>query len=300
MFRHRKVRIPVGPINRKTAEILTDLCGEVVRIQEIRAWAPLQMVDVAGGFHITCDTDDPAFRINPILPPIPVLDVDGTANESSDDFPWPQIPIQPLPKYQYWCFDAKVKVSLKACSSFYIRAYALSYWCFRASIKAALHGCIYQPIVTTKGDIYTYSTRPIRLPVGSNGLALLADSTQATGLNWGSPSVGPQVYIQTGTTVGYPGYSITITGGGGAALIGVLDFANTGSVNPMNVDITGTDVFGNAFSDTGNAVSALADFHFDLNNPGSSTQASLNSMTVNIYDPTGITPTTWKHVLSLF
>lgn len=38
--------------------------------------------------------------------------------------------------------------------------------------------------LTTKGDIWVYSTADTRLPVGSNGFILSADSTQATGLKW--------------------------------------------------------------------------------------------------------------------
>lgn len=43
--------------------------------------------------------------------------------------------------------------------------------------------------LTTKGDLYTYSTADARLGVGTNGQVLLADSTAATGLKWGAPVV---------------------------------------------------------------------------------------------------------------
>jgi hypothetical protein len=38
--------------------------------------------------------------------------------------------------------------------------------------------------LTTKGDIYTYSTTQDRLPVGTNGQILISDSSQPTGLRW--------------------------------------------------------------------------------------------------------------------
>lgn len=38
--------------------------------------------------------------------------------------------------------------------------------------------------LTTKGDLYTFDTDNTRLPVGLNGQALVADSSQLTGLSW--------------------------------------------------------------------------------------------------------------------
>lgn len=44
--------------------------------------------------------------------------------------------------------------------------------------------------LTTKGDVYTYSTTDARLAVGANGTVLTADSAEATGLKWATPSAG--------------------------------------------------------------------------------------------------------------
>ena len=40
--------------------------------------------------------------------------------------------------------------------------------------------------LTTKGDVWVYSTLDTRLPVGTNGQVLIADSTEVTGLRWGT------------------------------------------------------------------------------------------------------------------
>lgn len=42
--------------------------------------------------------------------------------------------------------------------------------------------------LTTKGDLYTYSTTNARLGVGTNGQVLKANSATATGLEWGAAS----------------------------------------------------------------------------------------------------------------
>ena len=43
-------------------------------------------------------------------------------------------------------------------------------------------------VLTTKADLATYSTARTRLGVGSNDQVLTADSAQATGLKWATPS----------------------------------------------------------------------------------------------------------------
>lgn len=81
--------------------------------------------------------------------------------------------------------------------------------------------------LTTKGDLYTYSTTNARLGVGSNGQVLTADSAEATGLKWSSPSAGGgktliSTTTLTGSTVtlnsfsGYKDLQLIIVGAYGA------------------------------------------------------------------------------------
>ena len=56
--------------------------------------------------------------------------------------------------------------------------------------------------LTTKGDLYTFSTSDARLGVGANNTVLTADSAEATGLKWATPAGGGKVLqvIQATTT----------------------------------------------------------------------------------------------------
>ncbi len=49
--------------------------------------------------------------------------------------------------------------------------------------------------LTTKGDLYTYSTTDTRLGVGTNGQVLTADSAEASGIKWATISAGGMTLI---------------------------------------------------------------------------------------------------------
>ena len=71
-----------------------------------------------------------------------------------------------------------------------IQAYSGSAWVTKSGGSSPL---------TTKGDLYTYSTTDARLPVGTNNQILVADSTEATGLKWAAASSGKVVQIVSAT-----------------------------------------------------------------------------------------------------
>lgn len=114
--------------------------------------------------------------------------------------------------------------------------------------------------LTTKGDLYTYSTANARLPVGTDGQLLSADSTQTTGLKWITAS-------GTGTVT-----AVSVTTANGVS--GVVANPNTtpaitftlGAITPSSVaavgTVTGSNLSGTNTGDqtsvTGNAGTATA------------------------------------------
>jgi len=59
-----------------------------------------------------------------------------------------------------------------------------------------------QTPLTTKGDVFTFSTVDARLGVGANGTVLTADSAETTGLKWVAPTSGSMTLLTSGTLSG--------------------------------------------------------------------------------------------------
>jgi len=111
-----------------------------------------------------------------------------------------------------------------------------------------------QTPLTTKGDLFGFDTADARIPIGTNGQVLTADSTQSLGLKWAAASSGAMTKI-TGASVGdpsskvssfsvnscftstYTNYVIYLEVGGGGANKTFMRFRNAGSdyTNTYNV-----------------------------------------------------------------
>ena len=92
--------------------------------------------------------------------------------------------------------------------------------------------------LTTKGDVYTFSTVNARLPVGTDGQVLTADSTQTTGIKWATPSAGGSggslmSFVLEGATVPYTSIngmrSITATNTLSSVYMALLNGGSSGS-----------------------------------------------------------------------
>jgi len=78
--------------------------------------------------------------------------------------------------------------------------------------------------LTTKGDLYTFSTSDARLGVGANATILTADSAEATGMKWATPSAAGANFslLNSGGTALTGATTVTISGISGQGTIYVL------------------------------------------------------------------------------
>lgn len=91
--------------------------------------------------------------------------------------------------------------------------------------------------LTTKGDLYTFSTVDARLPVGLDTQVLIADSTQATGLKWGS-NTAPTPLGYYGQFFDYNTQVATVNNVGVPMRFGTPDIANGISVVSDGTNLT--------------------------------------------------------------
>jgi hypothetical protein len=146
--------------------------------------------------------------------------------------------------------------------------------------------------LTTKGDVYTYSTTDARLAVGANDTVLTADSTALTGLKWATPSSGMTLL----STTTLSGASTNITGISGSytnLLVLVFNVTSNTSSGQLQVQANSVSTCGSwvgqeravtaVTNSVGNGQSFLFSNNFGYTNTGG---ANGWSMLINNYAST--------------
>ncbi len=82
--------------------------------------------------------------------------------------------------------------------------------------------------LTTKGDLWVFGTTNTRLPVGTNGYALVADSSTATGLNW-APNSDANYYTSS-AAINSNIITGTVAGGGSNWSVDISGLTSVGTI----------------------------------------------------------------------
>jgi len=93
--------------------------------------------------------------------------------------------------------------------------------------------------LTTKGDVYTFSTSDARLGVGANDTVLTADSAQATGLKWATAASGGMTLIASGSLSGSTTTVSSIPATYEDLVIYVRNFTASATTSPFDFYVNG-------------------------------------------------------------
>jgi len=116
--------------------------------------------------------------------------------------------------------------------------------------------------LTTKGDLYTFSTSDARLAVGANDTVLTADSAEATGMKWAAVGGLSWTQVATGSLTGA---SVTVTSLSGNEFIVLCDgwSQNSGSNRRVRIRLN-ADTGNNYYTQDSNAGTDSLSMSIDL------------------------------------
>lgn len=151
--------------------------------------------------------------------------------------------------------------------------------------------------LTTKGDVYGFSTVDARIPIGANDTVLTADSTQALGLKWAAPAGGGGMTLLATTTL--TGASVTVSSISGSyknLYIVVRDFLPATDTAQFKVQLNADTNANRHGAQTTNNTSTAFDSTFIICSGEADDAVAENLVTITI--PDYANTDTWKFVFT--
>lgn len=111
-----------------------------------------------------------------------------------------------------------------------------------STLKTQIDAQIPDSLLTTKGDLIaaTGASTPARVGVGTNGQVLLADSTAAAGVAWGTPAAGSLTLLST-TSLSGASTTVSSISGSYKHLFGVIYGLNLSTLSQFNIAPNSSD-----------------------------------------------------------
>jgi len=117
-----------------------------------------------------------------------------------------------------------------------------------STLKTQIDAQIPDSLLTTKGDLIaaTGASTPARLGVGTNDQVLIADSTTATGLKWGTPASGGMTLLSTTSLSGSSLVTVSSISQSYSELLIVVTSATMATTNSIQIRANNSTTLSNS------------------------------------------------------